>query len=297
MLAPYLKIFCLCGQSCYLPVKTISFLTIIKTFPTIGWAIKGLLISIALATIVNFGPRPIGFDKSDVIITNIFITCEIAKTIAVAVQSLFFTYAIDDIIQTFSNLEDFFRHSLHYKIEYEQFRNIFLRKTVFLLVIFLLSLIPHFFAFINAQDDDMISFYIKIIRFETIIASIHVIFYIELLRFHMKHLNLTIERDTIEQNAMFNNDTVGFRKYGKEILLSTKYRNYKHVHFQLWNAMQKINHFFGWSLTTVFLQTFVDGVFNSYWLFITFNKESTLLNVSSEYTNKSVKSTINMLSI
>lgn len=284
ILSPYLRIFFLCGQSCYLPANANPFLLIIKTVPTIVCAIKGWLISIALVWIVNFGPKRIGYDKSDGIITNIFITCEITKTITVLVQSIFFSYAIDDIIKIFTHLEHFFQNSLHYKIEYEQFRKMFLIKTVLLLVAYVQSLIPFYLVFISNEYQDLTTIFIKIIQLESVIALIHIIFYIDLLRFHLIHLNLAIQRDSIEQNLIFHKIAVVFRKYTREILLSTKYRNYKHVHFYLWNATQKINYFFGWSLTTVFLQTFVDCVFNAYWLYNTLNKASTVLTVIRKYT-------------
>lgn len=282
VVAPFLKLFFWCGQTGYTlghqqyPGKP----SLLLQLPNIFWTIIALIVNGVLIYLVNFGVSRTVFDNSDAIITNIFITCQILKVLSVFVQSIFYHHAISDATRILLGLETFFIGSLQYQIDYRRFGKQFLMKALLLAVIYLQSAI--FVAFRAAQMDffEPITGLIKIMQIRSITILLHIIFYVDLVRFHMIELNTVIERDACgDEDNIQNHVIVVYRKSTKEIVMSNKYRHYKHLHYRLWNANQSINHYFGWSLTAIFLQTFIDCVYNSYWQYNALNHRLNLFDI------------------
>lgn len=294
LMTPYLKLFLCFGQSSYLPKvnkifdyhKEIGYRsrsTLMPKIPTIIWTVLACSINLALIWLVNFEPNRSVFDNSDTIITNIFIVCQITKTVSIYIQSVIYDRAIRDATQVFLSLETFFGGSLHHKISYAPFGRQMIIKMAFIYIIYIQAATFLGLTFIQIGFVVPITTIIKILQIRSIMILIQMIFFIDLIRFHMAQLNVVIQRDAGEQEPTQNNIIVVYRKSTKEMLMGNKYRNYKHVHYRLWNATQHINHYFGWSLTTVFLQTFIDCVYNSYWQYNSLNSGSNLLEMLRKY--------------
>lgn len=275
---PYLKTFYLFGQSSYVPksprshtTKKKSSIPHLSKVPTILWAAICFSVSAILIWVVNISSEKQYFGRTDAIMTNLFIFCEVTKTSAVFVQSLFYNQVLRDVLQNFENMETFFACNLHYRISYTTFERQFFRKTIIIFAGYAQSMLPHILGYAIFSKLDKTSVLIKIMQIESTIIIIHMMFYIDVLRFHLSELNKAIERDGGAQNTIQNNIMVVYKKSTKETLVANKIKNYKHVHYRLWNANQQINYIFGWSLTAVFLQTFVDCVYNAYWQYTSFN--------------------------
>lgn len=293
-MTPYLKLFLYFGQSCYLPKlsKTVDYnqtsnygskSLLTPKIPTIIWSVLAFSINLALVWLVNFGVDRSVFDSSDAIITNIFILCQLTKTVSVFIQSVFYNRAIRDATQVFLSLETYFDGTLHHKIGYEKFGRQMFIKSVLICILYVQSAIFLSLTFIGRGFVEPITTIIKLSQIRSIVILIHIIFFIDLLRFHMVQLNAVIQRDANEHEPIQNNIVIVYRKSTKEMLMGNKYRNYKHVHYRLWNATQHINYYFGWSLTTVFLQTFVDCVYNSYWQYNTLNMRFNLIQMLRKF--------------
>lgn len=291
VVTPFLKLFFWCGQTSY-TLQTDKLgqqphaanASLMMQLPNILWTSITLIINAILIYLVNFGVRRSTFDNSDAIITNIFITCQVLKVLSVFVQSVFYHRAISEATRILLGLETFFNGSLQHQIDYRRFGKQILMKGIFLAVIYLQSAI--FLAFRNAQMDtfEPINGLIKIMQIRSITILLHIIFYVDLMRFHLVELNAVIERDGCgDQDIIQNNVVVVYRKSTKEIIMSNKYKNYKHMHYRLWNANQLINHYFGWCLTAVFLQTFIDCVYNSYWQYNVLNRRLNVIEVLREF--------------
>lgn len=277
VVAPYLKLFFWCGQTTYIPRtdklgqqnpgKRLDIRpTIFHKLPTILWALGLWTINGILVYLVNFGTGRSVYDHSDAIITNIFITCHVLKSSAVFVQGIFYHCAITDATQILLGLETFFVSHLQYQINYRRFAKEMLLKTLFISIMYLQSVISLGLRFVQMDFVEPITALIKVTEIKSMIIVLHILFYVDLMRFHMVELNAAIRRDTYgEQNTDQSNIIIVYRKSTKEIIMSNKYKSYKHLHYRLWNATQQINHYFGWCLTAAFLQIFVDCVYNSYW--------------------------------
>lgn len=294
VVVPYLKLFFWFGQTS-LTLKTDKLgqpypvgrygdsPTFISKLPNILWTLAALVINGILIYLVNFGLSRTIFDNSDTIITNIFITCQVLKSLAVCIQSIFYHHAISEATQILLGLEAFFKNNLHYQIDYRRFGRAMLWKTLLIVFVYVQSVITMSWRYVEMERFEPITALIKIMQIKSIAIMLHIIFYVDLMRFHMVELNAAVERDACgDQDTVQNNIVVVYRKSTKEMVLSNKYKNYKHLHYRLWNANQQINHYFGWCLTAVFLQTFIDCVYNSYWQYNALNHRLNLIEVIRE---------------
>lgn len=289
VIRPFLIFFFFGGQSCYLPRKSNGFWwkkqnrldVFLSAIPTVLGAARGLAFSAALYWLNNVSNRNGHYDKSDAIITHLFTVCGFIRTITIGGQSLLFTCAIQNVIQTFLNLENFFKKRLQYNIPYRRFSTDFIRKIILVVVSYAQTLIP--FYMVSHFTNNPVKYLLKIMQFESVFSAIHLLFYIDLLRFHLIHLNMAIIRDAKQPDPIQNQISVTYGKNRKEILLTGKYQNYKHVHYHLCVATQQINHFFGWCLTACFLQTFVDWVFISFWFYGALNTQTSPLHILSKW--------------
>lgn len=286
---PFLQLFLYAGQSSYLP-KTNKYFssgsssTLTPKIPTIMWFVSGCSINLTLVWFINFKAERSAFMfTSYLIMINVFNVCQLAKFASVFIQSVFHNRAIHDAIQVFLNLETFFEGTLRHKISYGKFRRQILLKILLIFIVYIQTVIYLALRFIQRGFIEPLTAIIKLSQFRSILILIHIIFFVDLLRFHLVQLNEVIQRDANENEPIQNSIVIVYRKCTKEILMGNKYRNYKHAHYHLWNATQHLNYYFGWCLILVFLQAFIDCVYISYWLYTAINIKFDLIRTFRKF--------------
>lgn len=219
--------------------------------------------------IYNPSGRP--YKPAERIISNLFLVCDIIKNCAIFVQSICFGYTFIDLLFCFKDLSQYFKQFAHWDINYNDFRKMYSKPFLFMVITYLNSYWIFLLDLLVSQNYEPIGFVYKCWQAVTTFAYTHIVFYIVLLRFHLMQLNSIIKKETTDQQFYTNASDCSRMK--ADILLQKKIKNYKVIYYRLWRISQKINDVFGWMMGSLLLQSFSDGTFGLYWLYYIFREE------------------------
>lgn len=131
-------------------------------------------------------------------------------------------------------------------------RNTILRKGLLILAAYFTAVL---ILFLN--ETTMASLFVKIeiavLQFGSSLNTLHAIMYVELVRAYLKVSGNFICNASLSYDA-------------KQRYLNLK--NFKKNYFDLWNIMQKINIYFGWSLLALLMKCFIEISYTLYYYFL-----------------------------
>lgn len=169
---------------------------------------------------------------------------------------------------TLRNLETYFAAHLQHHIQYRPFLKNFNKKVCIIMGTFVLSVVPFVLQYMFYHRMDPVILQIKVLQTLTAVTTLHIVFHIDALGFHLGQLNAVIFRDIKDIQSESSVCLVRLftpKKPTNFILIRNKMQCYKTVHFRLWEVAQKLNQFFGWTLVALLLQSFFDFVYTVYW--------------------------------
>lgn len=279
---PYLKMFYLIGLSSYHPDEIhVKWLTKLfsKTLVMVQ-AIISLTLSVSCIIALNAIRSYSEYGRTDIIMTNMFIFCECARSIFVFVQCVLYKSLVIDIMAAFRKIELYFVNHLEYKIPYRVFN----KRFFWIIIIVIWAYVQYLTIFIlrNIQKPrlPMLNGQIKVLQAISSLTFLHAVFYIEALSFHLEHLNMVIERDMIVRDDITSNVIFVGKEAVNNMIIRCKLKYYKSVHLKLWELSQKINRYFGWCMVALLLQSFIGFVYTIYWLIGHLHREWTWIEVS-----------------
>lgn len=266
-LAPNLTENCTKNKSCYLFRETIVVVmqTIILYY---------MAISVAIG--VYSGEYSNYYSKADVTFVYLFTLCEIAKGSSVFIQRIFKRYSVYNIISTYQKLELFFANHLGYRIEYGAFRKQYIAKVSAVLYSYVQYIVVNILRRFLRSPKSPVIYQFKILQFISALNFLHIIFYIDLLSFHLNELSSAIQKDIIRRNDHNLNDVAFFCK---RPTIRDKIKYYKYIHFRLWEVARQLNCYFGWCMVPVLLFSFVEVVYFTYWLAIMVQETSSFFEI------------------
>lgn len=131
--------------------------------------------------------------------------------------------------------------------------------------------IPDVYLIICKLVDETISpirIPIKLLQLLRTVSSLHVIYYIDFLHFHLAEIDEISRRQRVhlENKGGLLND-IGFMKHTTidDPIIMKQLKYFKHIHFELWEATQSLNTYLGWSLLAILLHSFIDFVYALLW--------------------------------
>lgn len=202
--------------------------------------------------------------QSTKILILLLTTCQILRIISVFYQCVFHTDSLRDIVKLLQSIEFLYRNHLGSTLPYRQFQRNFRIKVVFLLVFFSQNFILFSMEHLHLNFVKNIGFLLRFSDICSVVSFFHIILYTDLLQFNLHHLNTIISRDTQQytrnSTSIF---TLAKQRYEKKVYKNL--RKYKLIHYRLWEVTQAINAYFGWSMVSVILQSFINIVFCWYW--------------------------------
>lgn len=270
----FLLLFYICGFSPYAPTKhnLQLFTTYTRKIPTLFQVLVGLyLTSICAYNLLICMWNTTIKDRTNFFITSLFILCQMARIILATIQCIFYKTIYYRVINTLNFLEGYFAVHLQHRIKFKLFTNGVVKKMLLATVGFMQLII------MKILDTHPVDFYVTIIQMTSILTSCHLVFYIDLLSFHLEQLLVVIVRDSTTNH---NTVDIMFYKYSANcVFVRNQLKLYKTVHFTLWEINQCINKFFGWTMVAIFLQTFVDFLYCSYCLFEEFQDTLVLVKL------------------
>lgn len=223
--------------------------------------------AITVGVNMNSGNKIHLYSRPDIVFNYIFSICEMVRCSCVFMQCIFQKYALYDIVNTFRKIESFFVIHLRYRIVYVAFKKQFLAKAIVLIFFYVQYIFMYILRRMLHPPKYPIVFQIKILQFIFTMNLLHIIFYIDLLSFHLHELNSAIQNGIIENNDQNLSNVVFFcKKSSNKLVIRDRIKCYKCIHFRLWEVAQQFNCYFGWCMVPMALHSFASVVYYTYWL-------------------------------
>lgn len=258
----YLKKFFLLGQSSYDPYSDDIIKSKIKTvFPAVCYSICILVLT--CFAIYGLSETVLTFKNAiyGLFILTMFMTCTL-----VLQKSPIFGNNSKILWMYFLNVEQLCMQKLQMTMSFTHFNQSYIRKLWKSIGMFLVVLVIKFIFRIN-KINKVREVATLLLVFSTYITNFHILFYVSLLAYMIKLLNrntVQLYYDTIRH---VNNENE------RDKILTVAFKNYKQIHFKLWEISQLIGDQFGLILVSLFLQNINNTVQPIYRTIVLFYKD------------------------
>lgn len=285
VIRPYIRLFYILGLSLfpleyYLSTqakhrrKTSKSCRFVLVSPTIIACIFRCSLCVVCLIHINVVSDGVGYTQ---IIPNLFLVCELLKTVAITAQNLFYANNMAAIFRNFLNTELLFESMIRRPIFLANFHRAFTRKVFVVFAVYAVALVFFVLYYLSLNDYAIPWLLVKIIHFLSIGVYLNATFFIDLITYHLKHLNGAITRDTEDSKITGNaNVFVVKPKLGWKPTADFTHQQlfqFKVVHFHLWRISDDVNQIFGWTLIAMSFQSFLDFVYTVIWMLQMFNEK------------------------
>lgn len=265
----YMKFFYVFGQTLY---PTDYFLCTLRKehskwyqfalkFPTILKITLNLASCVLAITLANIYRHPV---KSYHISFNVYFSCEAFKVFAVLHRNFAYTDLIGEILQNFQSVEALFRSALQCPISFTSFKRAYAKKFCWAFGAEVTSIV-YITIYCNIYGKIfLIDVLTELMRFFSIVMCMHVLLFVDLVAFYLKHLNTVIA----EKNCSCGADkeyVFVMKNIRATDMICKKLSKYKMVYSQLWQITEQLNEYFGWTLLTIVLLSLTNLVIVTIW--------------------------------
>lgn len=224
------------------------------------------LVKLALWTpsVVQINFCDVSIYKNHSVETNIFLFSEMIKIFAVLHQNFAYRDLFDGILRDFQTIELLYQNTLNCPIQLTSFSRVYMNKICWTFGSFAIQMIFSAMYFILYGNITFLDVSQELMRFSSIVAYMNVVFFIDLVKYHLAHLN-TIVAEEHSDSCVDDENVFVVKKAQSANMIRKQLFKYKTVHFRLWKITEKLNKFFGWTLIAIILQSFVELVLSTIW--------------------------------
>lgn len=253
----YMAVFHYLGLS---PIRKFNTTTKSRVVTIISYTVC-VILAIFATFLINFGPSRAR--TLDLLMADIFLFCELFKFHVLYGQCYFFGSILIRIADKFRNVHKLLE-SQNVPFQLAGFRKAYLRKSIFVLITFLINFL--IFAIENSppKRDSAFRAIFKMWAFTTSLSIMQIVFYVDLLICYMKQLNVTLQHFDLTMISKSDDEPDD-----RQQAILDKIKMFKSVYHELWTIAQDINTVFGWSIAALLLQAFVNAIYTSFWVYIT----------------------------
>lgn len=293
----YFLVFFLCGQSSWIiSVGRCGRVRFIRVLPTIVYFVATAMST--YSTLDHFRKLSSGRAKTDGTIVCFVYFLSLLFSIVTVFNVFFFNREMSQLIQIFDQTVNHLQRSSDktFIVESCKFKRVYLKKCALIFTIFAFQLITKVVTQPLRFGRPMhINALICIINFYQNVAKVHISLYVDLLLWCYK-----LNADEIKLGDGHYDWDVSFTECRLKNQLKCvinvneyidKLRHCKYVHFKLWKISQLINSHFGGRMMILLLNSFIDGLMSSFWLFLHL-REANYRNLIRQYKRKSTKKCI-----
>lgn len=279
LIRPYMNIFYLLGQTLY-PLdyylwdkrdKWTKWQRFSFILPTIFTFVLKLVLCAASFSMIHVFGESLGVTNDS--ITDLFLFCELLKAIAVLYQSLFCGDLLIEILRGYQTIEVLFQNTLNCPIHFTLFKSAYKKKIGWAFGSYSMLVVDFSLYYLFCGRIDVSELVFKIMQFISITVYMNVLFFIDLITFHLKHLNKIIANENGECKV-----ESGF--VIKRQRVCKQLSKYKFIHYFIWKITEQVNELFGWTLIAFTLQSFFDFVYITKWQLSTLNDFRNFMNLS-----------------
>lgn len=211
--------------------------------------------------ILNVYEANVVLSLTETFIVNMYLIFDLIRTAFILMQCLLFCHTMDELMSIFSHLESFFCHHLGHRICYRTFSRQYCQRLFAVLGVTGTYICIFVVRWFTSSVISKSAFIVKVLQLMMAFSHLFVIFYLDLLSYHLNQLNAVIAKDMIKFASGSMNETM------RRTQIQHQLKCYKIVHYRLWMAIQRINHFFGYTLIALVLHNFGDLVYAAIWIF------------------------------
>lgn len=253
----YLRAFYIFGHYTYIPRSYSLKLpqNSLKFAPTMFLIVCTLTIPSSLFTYQTF--FSVYYDRTDTIIATLCIFMEFAASAAVIRQSIYRWYSLSATLELFESIDLFLNREFQINLNFKRFLKRYILKLVLVIIVYMVMLAMKWILRSNFNDL-ILEMGFCAMRFLSIIAKMHALFYVSLFKSFIKfvtNFSFTHKQDTMAHFWLTKNN----------IFIVIK--QLKIIHYKLYAIATLINNFFGWSLVMQMMQSLLDGSYALYWMF------------------------------
>lgn len=214
-------------------------------------------------------------DQTDSIVGTVFIFSELIGSLTVIGQSFFRRHQLTQLIDNLYGIEQYLRQHFHFIDDYRAFRRNYLYSVtiatcLYTMMIVLKLTMPTIYNIL------MLEIAISVMRLLSLIARLHILFYVSLLRYFMRH---GIKDTLFGRMNVVRGVFVVFRLDDMIGVI----RQMKCLHFKLYETAMQISDVFGWNLVAQSMECSFDGAYGVYWIFFYLQKEDGAIYVIRNY--------------
>lgn len=233
------------------------------------------LVTSALCTncfyIIIYYPVSEGLTPADSYIFLLNITCDMFRSAVLFVQCILHKETFNEINYDFQKIASHFYIHLQHIIPYRSFKRQFVVRILIVFSAYIQYLIRHF---IKNPNYFGFSSRLRILQLMMISTFLQIIFYVDLLTFHLNQLNVVIKKELAQKDNSVFDDPMPKRNKLKSIKL---------LHFRMWCVAQRINMVFGWGMIVLFLYAFLDFIYCFFWVYEEIRNQSSIVYVISKF--------------
>lgn len=271
LIRPYLRFFYLFGQTLYPLNYTLRekkdkrskwHQIIILVLPTMVMFAFNLTLCFATLTLININMGPVV--KSVYISLNILMLCELIKIFAALHQNVAYKETMGEILRNFQCVELLFRSILQRPIIFTPFKRAFTKRLFWAFGSFIMLIISvsiHHYLYRKSTLSDVM---LETMKFISIIVYMHVLLYIDLLAFCLKHLNKSIARETSIYDADNELVFVVKKRHTADMICELLFK-YEMIYFRIWKIANQLNEYFGWTVLVLTMRSFIELVIFTKW--------------------------------
>lgn len=266
-LDPIIKIFYICGLSCYPSFD--EFLTGNPKKPcSVHYIPTGVLfiltVSVSICTCVC---KLISDPHITSSTTSLFINT-LTLMITVLVCSIRMVFVLPYFSEICAQISIIDRLSWRkFSLDLDKFRRHFMRRVYITLITFILPVVVKLYGKPPSWDVYVVAMGIATLRAIMFSILLHAFFYVDLLDHMLQSFvrHVDMRASTATTAAV---QTISFRSPAAKQLTAEIF-HFKLLHFNLWEVSEKVNHLFGWTIVIVFLQHFSYAIYNVYAAYMT----------------------------
>lgn len=213
---------------------------------------------------------------AETIIINIILICDVGRATLILLENIFYSDALDGIMNAFEHLELYFAKHLQHHISFRRFAKEYRINVIVCMGFAIFYSLNYCVRCWAGQYCQYASYVTKWCQFVTAISYLHMIFYVKALSYYLCQLNAVIARDAIdnERNSMDQ------QLHGNRI--RNKLKCIKVIHFRLCTISRRISHYFGYSTIALCMHAFTDPIYALFWLYLMIKSGSPLYNIWSK---------------
>lgn len=234
-LSDYMKVFCFVGLSPKVSIDGAIKSTRIRTVIFIS---AFLILDVVCAIIVNSpstGNKPV-----ETLMSNLFVLADVLKVAGIFVQSFTRRRHLASAQTTLHKIRMLLANTENWNVDHKPFRKSLRNKAIVLLLVYILNVGLFVMRSLQIKRGFWHSLVFKCWHFGSICATVHMIFYIDLLRFYLQQLKLSARK---------KNGLGGYATGAEH--MKTRMKNFKLIYYELWEVSVDINASFGWTIVSI----------------------------------------------